>query len=147
LVEDQALKACSEILASQTAERVELYAAVYPPGWSMPINVNPIPVPDGPPVDHEIREIVAKLWNGCAGGTMGMKAEHLTKWLHGIRREEADDSVEGAGDCWRLFISLVQATWESGTVPTQMIWVVIVLLPTGGGVTMVLDYLTPYRKS
>ncbi len=49
------------MLASQTAERVELYTAVRPPGWSMPINVDPIPVPEGPPMDHEIREVVAKL--------------------------------------------------------------------------------------
>ncbi len=41
--------------------------------------------------------------------------------------------MEGAGDRWRRFVSLIQATWESGTVPTQMSWVVIVLLLKGGG--------------
>jgi hypothetical protein len=59
--------------------------------------------------------------------------EHLKEWLCGVRREEAEDGVEGAGERWRLFVSLMQATWESGTVPTQMSWVVIVLLPKGGG--------------
>jgi hypothetical protein len=38
LVEDRAPKACPETLTLQTMERVELYAAVPPPGWSMPIN-------------------------------------------------------------------------------------------------------------
>ncbi len=66
--EDRAPKACPETLASQMAERVELYTAVCPPGWSMPINVDPIPVPDGPPMDPEIREVVAKLWNSRRGG-------------------------------------------------------------------------------
>ncbi len=118
--EDQAPKVCPETLALQTAERVELYTAVCPPGWSMPINIDPIPVPDGPPIYHEIREVVAKLRNGCTAGATGMKVEHLKEWLHGVRREEAEDSVEGAGDRWRLLVSLIQATWESGTVPTQM---------------------------
>jgi hypothetical protein len=112
----------------------------------MPINVDPIPVPYGPPMDHEILEVVVKLQNGRAAGAMGMKAEHLKKWLRGVRREEGKDSVEGAGDCWRLFISLIQATWESNTVPTQMSWVLIVLLPKGGA-TLVLDYLTPCKNS
>ncbi len=133
MAEDQAPKACPEMLASQTAERVELYKVVRPPGWSMPINVDPIPVPDGPLTDHEIREVVAKLRNGHAAGVTGMKVEHLKEWLRGVRHEEAEDGVAGAGDCWRLFVSLIQATRESSTVPTQMSWVVIMLLPKGGG--------------
>jgi hypothetical protein len=113
----------------------------------MPINVDHIPVPDGPPMDHEIQKVVAKLQNGRAGGATGMKVEHLKEWLCGVICEEAEDGVEGAGDRWRLFVSLIQATWESGTVPTQMNWVVIVLLPKWGGITVVVDYLTPCGKS
>ncbi len=77
-VEDQAPKACPETLALQTAERVELYTVVPSSGWSLPINVTPIPVPDDPPMDQEIREVVAKLCNGRMAGATGMKAEHLT---------------------------------------------------------------------
>jgi hypothetical protein len=47
-----------------------------------------------------------------------MKAEHLKEWLCVIGHEEAGENAEGAGDGWRLFVSLVQATWESGTLPT-----------------------------
>jgi hypothetical protein len=133
LVEDRAPKACPETLASQTAERVELYTAVPPPGWLMPINVTPIPVPDGTPTDHEIREVVGKLRNGRAAGATGMQAEHLKEWLHGIKHEEVADGVEGAEDRWRLFVALMQATWKSGTMPTQMSCMVIVLLSKGGG--------------
>ncbi len=146
MAEDRAPKACPETLASQTAERVQLYTAVHPLGWLMPINVDPIPVPDGPPMDHEIRAVVAKLQNGWAAGATGMKAEHLKEWLCGIRCEEAEDGVEEAGDCWRLFVSLIQATWESGTVPTQMSWVVIVLLPKGGGDYRGIGLLDPMWK-
>ncbi len=82
--EDRAPKACPETLASQTAERVELYTAVHPPGWSLPINTTPIPVPDDTPTDHEIREAVAKLRNGRTAGATGMRVEHLKEWLRGI---------------------------------------------------------------
>jgi hypothetical protein len=145
-MEDRAPKACPEMLTLQTAERVELYTAVPPPGWSMPINVTPIPVPDGTPTDQEIREVVEKLRNGRAAGATWMQAEHLKDWLRGIQREEAADGVEGAGDRWRLFVALMQATWESGPVPTQMSWMVIVLLPKGGGDYRGIGLLDPMWK-
>jgi hypothetical protein len=96
LAEDQASKACPETLALQMTERMESYTVVPPLGWSMPINVTPIPVPDKPPTDPEIREVVAKLQNGCAAGAMWMKAEHLKERLCGIRREETEESVGGS---------------------------------------------------
>ena len=136
--EDRAPKACPESLASQTAERVDLYAARPPPGENVPLNVTPIPVPDDPPSDQEIRGVVSQLRNGRAVGATGMKAEHIKGWLRSVKREEAEDNAEGAGDRWRLCVSLIQATWETRTVPTQMSWVVIVLLPKGGGITVVL---------
>jgi hypothetical protein len=45
-------------------KRVELYAAVPPPGWALPINATPTAVPDGLPIDLEISEMVVKLQNG-----------------------------------------------------------------------------------
>jgi hypothetical protein len=69
-----------------------------PPGWLLPINVTSIPVPDNPPMDQEIWQVVAKLPNGCAAGATWMKAEHLKDWLCGIKREEVEASVERAGD-------------------------------------------------
>ncbi len=70
-------KTLPEMLALQMAERVELYTAVPPMEWLLPINLTPIPVPDEPPADSEIWEVVAKLQNGCAAAVTGMKAEHL----------------------------------------------------------------------
>jgi hypothetical protein len=57
-----------------------VHGAPPPPGWSLPINVIPIPVPDDPPMEQEIWEVVEKLRNGCAAGVTGMKAENLTLW-------------------------------------------------------------------
>ncbi len=50
-----------------------------------------------------------------------------------IKREEMEDGVEGIGDRWRLFVALLQAVWQNGSVPTQMTWMIIVLIPKGGG--------------
>jgi hypothetical protein len=116
----------------------------------MPINVTPIPIPDGTLVDPKIREVVAKLQNGHAASVMGIKAMPLKEWLHGIKHEEAENvGVEGAGDQWKLFVSLIQANWEqSGTMPTQMSWMVIMLtIPKGGEITEVLVYSIPCGKS
>ncbi|KAL7533855.1 hypothetical protein ACHAWF_011231 [Thalassiosira exigua] len=64
-----------------------------------------------------------------------MRAEDLKEWLRGIVEEEdpEKDGREGAGDRWRLFVRLVRAIWEKGHIPRQLLWVVVVLLPKGGG--------------
>jgi hypothetical protein len=85
-------------VARQMAERVKLYIAVPPPGWMLPINATQIAVPDGLPMDLEIREVVVKLWNGRAAGAIGMKAEHLKGWLRDVKCEDAVDDKEGAGN-------------------------------------------------
>ncbi len=145
--EDQAPKACPETLACQTAERVELYTAVTPPGWEMRINITPAAVHNKPPMDQEIRKVVGQLRNSCAAGAMGMKAEHLKEWLREMKHEESENRVVGEGDCWRLFVRLMQAVWESGIVPTQMSWMIIVLLPKEGGNYNGIGLLDPMWKA
>ena len=105
-----------------------------------------MPVPNDPPTDSEIREVVAKQQNGHAAGITVMKAEHLKDWLCGVKREEAVDGEDGAGDCWRMFVALIKATWKSATVPTQMSWMVIMLLPKGGGEYCGIGLLDPMWK-
>ncbi len=58
LAEDRAPKPCPETLAKQTEERIQLYTAVPPPGWSMWFNVDPSDVPDAAPTDSELRAVV-----------------------------------------------------------------------------------------
>jgi hypothetical protein len=128
------------------AKRVELHTAVPPLGWALPIKATPTAVPGGPPTDLEIREVVVKLQNGRTVSAMGTKAEHLQGWLCNVKREEAVDGKEGAGSHWRLFVSLIQAVWERGTVPTQMSWMIIVLLPKRGGAYRGICLLNPMWK-
>jgi hypothetical protein len=146
LAEDRAPKPCLETLAKQTEERIQLYTAVPPPGWAMRFNVDPSDVPDVAPTDSELRAVVGNLRNCRAAGATGMKAKHLKEWLADMKRQEAEDGVEGIGDRWRSFVTLLQAVWESGTIPTQMTWMIIVLYPKGGGDYCSIGLLDPICK-
>ncbi len=75
--EDRAPKPFPETMAKQTQERIDLYAACTPTGLPLPIRVDTAPVKDAAPMDGELRIVVGQLWNGCAAGVTGMKAEHL----------------------------------------------------------------------
>ncbi len=58
---DTAPTASPMSLASQTAERVDLYRKVPPLGNPLPIHVDKADIPDGPPSDGELREVVRGL--------------------------------------------------------------------------------------
>jgi hypothetical protein len=136
-------------MVKHTAERVNLYMQQDPPGEPLLINIDPIPVDDGMPSEGEIRVAVAGLSNGRAGGASGMHAEDVKTWLHGVKLEE-DPEVGpvniGAGDNWRRFTLLVQAIWDHGTIPPQLLWVIIVLIPKGGGDYWGIGLLEPMWK-
>jgi hypothetical protein len=134
-------------MAKQTRERVELYAACTPPGSPLPIQIDPALINDAAPMEAELRMVVGELQNGQAAGTMGMKAEHIKGWLADIKREEREDNgVEGLGDQWQSFVTLLQAVWTTGSVPTQMSWMIVVLLPKGGGDYCGIGLLNPIWK-
>ncbi len=116
-----------------------------PPGEPLPIHVDKVAIPDGAPSKQELREVVRGLRNGRAAGASSLQAEHIKVWLCDMVREEEetgpmedgpreeDVSDEGKGKKWRIFVKLMQAVWEQGSVPEQMRWEIIVLLPKGGG--------------
>ena len=63
-----------------------------------------------------------------------MKAEHLKECVQGaIRKEKAEadnaDGYTGAGDTWQLLVNLIQHIWDTGDIPRQMLWVIVVLIP------------------
>ena len=127
-------KSCNKAMVMQTSEQVDLYRKVPPPGDPIPTNVEPKEVEDMCPGDVELRDVVRGLRNGRAGGTTGIRAETIKGWLWGIGKEEKEEEGNaGAGDTWRTFIDLIKKIWEKGCIPQQMLWMVIVLLPKGGG--------------
>ncbi len=119
----------------QMLERVDLYARRESPGNPLPINVTLVMISNDPLTDGELRQVAGKLTNGRAAGASGMRAKHVKEWLNGVQWEEDPEGhgVNGAGDNWRLFVQLVQETWTNGTVPRQLLWIIVVLIPKGGG--------------
>ena len=97
-------------------KRVALYARRTSPGEPLPINITPVPLPDGTPTDLEERVAAGELSNGWSGGASKMRAEHVKEWLQGVRREEdpEQNGYEGAGDPWRLLMKLVTAVPATG---------------------------------
>ena len=77
-----------------------------------------------------------------------MRAEHIKEWLQGVCKEENPKltGFEGAGDPWRLLMRLVTAVWETGTIPQQLGWIIVVLIPKGGGDYRGIGLLEPIWK-
>ena len=129
----------------QTKERVELYGKVPPPGDPIPINVEPFTINDEILDDVEIRGVVSPMRNSRAGGASGIRAENMKVWLQGVIKEEKEGK-EGAGDKWWILVKLIQTIWEHGEIPQQMQWLIIVLLPKGGGDYRGIGLLEPFWK-
>ena len=82
-----------------------------------------------------------------------MKAEHIKVWLDKIQHEEkaamenhGREADPGAGHKWRIFVELIQAIWNWGEIPEQMSWMIVVLLPKGGGDYRGIGLLDPFWK-
>jgi hypothetical protein len=83
-----------------------------------------------------------------------MKAEHLKGWLGEIQHKEKvareNPGKEGADlglSCkWRIFVELIQIICERGEILEQMSWMVVVLLPKGGGDFWGIGLLDPCWK-
>jgi hypothetical protein len=141
--EDRPPPACPATMAKQTAERVELYARAPPMGTPLPFNFPAFAIPDEVPTNKEIRAMVSGLKNGQARGASGMQAKHVKAWLTDIRHEEkvawdnpgmiADAEGGGLSKKWRVFVQMIQTIWDQEEIPMQMSWMVVVLLPKGGG--------------
>ena len=105
---------------------MKLYGKLEPPVDPIPINVIPFNVLDTTPEDGEIRTAVRDgLKRGRAGGTSQINAKHINLWLTDVEEEKTAESeggtgTEGQGDRWCLFVRLVRAIWDMGTVPRQM---------------------------
>jgi hypothetical protein len=120
-------------------------------GTSLPFNFPYFEIPDSIPTDEEIRAVVSELKNGQAAGATGMRAEHVKTWLSNIRHEEkkARENLGrivdtwDLGKKWQIFVKMIQVIWDRGEIPMQMSWMVIILLPKGGGDFRGIELLNP----
>ena len=70
-----------------TAEWVDLYSYVPPPGANKPISVDPLPVDDSVLTEDVIEWAVKRLQNHRSGGPSGIRSEHLKGWLAAEKKE------------------------------------------------------------
>ena len=78
-----------------------------------------------------------------------MRAEHLKEWLKGaklVEDPEKGPNNVGAGKELEALLQLAQVVWEEGRIPTQLGWVVTVLIPKGGGDYRGIGLLEPIWK-
>jgi hypothetical protein len=67
-------------------------------------------------------------------------------WLSDAVRKEEEQRNIGLGHKWRVFVKMMQAIWEHGSVPEQMRWEIILLLPKGGCDYRGIRLLEPFWK-
>jgi len=142
---------CFQTMERQTVERVELYRWRNPPGIPIVVDHTEMrpKIWDEISDEEEIRVTVAELTNGRSTGVSRMRAEHLKGWLKGAKLEEDPKKGPmnvGAGDDWKALVKLVQAVWDEGKIPTQLGWVVTVLIPKRGGDYRGIGLLEPIWK-
>jgi hypothetical protein len=78
-----------------------------------------------------------------------MHVEDIKRWLRGITLEEDPDKGPdnvGEGDNWHLLVGIIQAIWMQGKILQQLTWVIVVLLPKGGGDYRGIGLLEPLWK-
>ena len=122
-----------------TAERVELYSHVPPPGDNIPVTVTPSEVDDLVPTEDKIAEALKKLRRNRSGGPSGIRAEHLKWWLAAAKREEMaeekgeekTEAEEGGGDLWGKVVEITQTAFREGELAEEATWQTVVLISTG----------------
>ena len=92
---DRALPLARFTIERITANRVALYSYVPLPGENIPISIKPFLVEDSVPEEGEIKWAVKRLSNNRSGGALGMRAEHLKRWLAVERKAEKDRETAG----------------------------------------------------
>ena len=93
---DRVSPPASVTLECITAERIDLYLQVPPPGDNIPISVESFQVEHLVPTEDEMEWAVRQLRNNRSGGPLGMRAEHLKRWLAEARKEDAAEGAEEA---------------------------------------------------
>ena len=100
---------------------------------------------DNVPPEAEIRQGVWKLHNGHDSGASGIRAENIKGWLRAVEEAEKVGTYPGEdGYQWALFVQLIQLVFEKGEIPSQMLWVVILLLSKGNGEYQGIGLIEPF---
>ena len=102
-----------------TAEQVELYIHVPPPGDNIPVTVIPSKIDDSVPTEDGIAETVKKLRRNWSGGPSSIRAEHLKVWLAAAKRgelveekeKEKTEAEEEGRELWGKVVEITQTAF------------------------------------
>jgi hypothetical protein len=147
-VETQA-RPCRQTMECQTNKQEELYVERAAYGTAFPANRVPYAIGDNQLIESKLRAVVSLLSHGRCGGTSGIRAEHIEAWLRGAKKEEDPETAVshvGAGKTWHEFVHLCTSVWNTGAIPQKMCWVIMVLIPKGGGSTVASDCSSQFGK-
>jgi hypothetical protein len=99
----------------------ELLANKPPAGEPIPIYVSPLNIDDSIPSEAEIEKAVGRIHSGRIPGQTGMRPEDLKERRDAARREKSPDT-----QTWDKVVELVQYIFETGMIPTELNWSVLV---------------------
>jgi hypothetical protein len=114
-------------LESTATEFQALYTQKTPPGDPIPICVAPFDIYDNVPDEREISNTVRLLRWGKSPGPLGIRAEHLREWLNAAERKNNPDPSR-----WNKMVEIIQHAFETGELPTELLWSVLVLNAAAG---------------
>ena len=122
---------------------MDLYSYVPSPETNIPISVNPVRVDDLIPAEDEIKGAVKHLQRNRSGGPLGMRAEHLKRWIAAAKRRKIEDEEEGEWTTegkeggftepnWGRLADLVYTAFREVILVEEATWQAVVLIPKGG---------------
>ena len=108
------------------------YRALYTKSTNLPEETVPVLVAkadvlDDTPTDAEIRTAVRQLKSPRAPGPSKLTAAHLKEWLRDA--EEAERQERPIPEEWMTLSRAVTHIWETGAIPQEMAWGILILLP------------------
>jgi hypothetical protein len=111
------------------------YQALYtakvpsPPGDPIPARVH-FPIHDANPTELEIGAAVCRLKTNRSPGVSRIRAKHFKEWY---REAYPDTEQEPSRDRWDKLVHIVLHIWNTGKLPTELTWTILVLIPKGDG--------------
>lgn len=108
----------------------KLYQRSTSPGEPIPVHVTPFNCNDSVPEEAEIAAAVRKLKSGKTPGQSGIRAEHLKQMLASATKEKCTPEDRKG---WELVCRLVQHMFETGEIPQELSWSIMVLIPKANG--------------
>jgi hypothetical protein len=97
-------------------------------GYPIPVLVSPFYVNDMTPTDKEIGAAVRGLHSRNSPGPSGMRPDDLKEWWDTAWRDKDPDTTE-----WEKLVELVQHIFETGNLPLELKWSLLVAITKGSG--------------